>query len=239
MVQKVMDANQYALVHGMRSTRTTLERWQREPLPVLAGWLTGAALIGLFLLTCVLAVATNVEPDIGFGYIPALPHGFETDRTAETIGANGLVLALHAVACIAGFIAGSALPLSASKREGLSRWVHERARPVAFVWIVSVTAFSLVAQAAALGVIGSTLADSAEISPALLVLTVLPHALLELTAVFLPLAAWTIASRRDEWDQLLAATVVTVLVAIPMLLASAVWEVQVWPYLLRAASPVA
>ena len=65
-----------------------------------------------------------------------------------------------------------------------------------------------------------------------------PHALLELTAVFLPLAAWTIASRRDEWDQLLAATFVTVAVAIPMLLISATWEVYVWPYILRAASPV-
>lgn len=234
-----MDANEYAFVHGMRSTRTTLERWQREPVPVLTAWVSGAALIGLFLLTCVLAVATNVKPDIGFGYIPSLPDGFEADRIAETIAANGLVLALHAVACVAGFIAGCALPLAASKRQGISRWVHERARPVAFAWIVSVTAFSLVAQAFALGVIGSTLADTAEISPALLVLTVLPHALLELTAVFLPLAAWTIASRADEWDQLLAATAVTVLVAIPMLLASAVWETQVWPHLLRAASPVA
>ena len=41
-----------------------------------------------------------------------------------------------------------------------------------------------------------------------LILTVLPHALLELTAVFLPLAAWLIASRRDEWEELLAATFV-------------------------------
>jgi uncharacterized membrane protein SpoIIM required for sporulation len=101
-----------------------------------------------------------------------------------------------------------------------------------------VTCFSLLAQAVALGVIGSTLAFSTGLSPAVLLLTVLPHALLELTAVFLPLAAWTIASRRDEWDQLLAATIVTVVVAIPMLVASAVWEVHVWPHLLRAASPL-
>jgi hypothetical protein len=234
-----MDANEYAFVHGMRSTRTTLERWQREPLPVVAGWVAGAALIGVALLACVLAVAYAVEPDIGFGYIPSRAEGPEAADTLHLIGKNSLVLALHAVACIAGFIAGSALPLSASKRSGISRWVHDRARPVAFAWIVFVTGFSLLAQAIALGVIGSTLSDSAEISPAMLVLTVLPHALLELTAVFLPLAAWTIASRRDEWDQLLAATVVTVMVAIPMLIASAVWEVQVWPHILRAASPVA
>lgn len=234
-----MDANQYAFVHGMRSTRTTLERWQRDPVPVLSAWVAGAALIGVGLLVVVLAVATNVNPDIGFGYIPPEASGPEPATTGQLIASNGLVLALHAVACIAGFIAGSALPLSAAKRDGVSRWIHERARPVAFAWIVSVTAFSLIAQALALGVIGSTLADTAAISPALLVLTVMPHALLELTAVFLPLAAWTIASRRDEWDQLLAATLVTVLVAIPMLIASAVWEVQVWPHLLRAASPIA
>ena len=70
----------------------------------------------------------------------------------------------------------------------------------------------------------------------MLLLTAAPHALLELTADFLPLAAWTMASGRDEWDQLLAATAVTVCLAIPMLLASAMWEVQVWPYLLRAAA---
>ena len=37
----------------------------------------------------------------------------------------------------------------------------------------------------------------------------------------------------------LAATAVTVTIAIPMLIASAAWEVHVWPHLLRAASPVA
>jgi hypothetical protein len=77
-----------------------------------------------------------------------------------------------------------------------------------------------------------TIAWDAEISVPLLVLTALPHALLELTAVFLPLAAWTIASRRGEWDQLLAATMVTVLAAVPMLIVAATWEVYVWPELL-------
>ena len=48
-------------------------------------------------------------------------------------------------------------------------------------------------------------------------LTVLPHALPELIALFLPLAAWTIASRREGWDDLLAATFVTTAIAIPIL----------------------
>jgi hypothetical protein len=232
-----MEANQYAFVHGMRSTRTALTRWQGNPLPVLGSWFAAAAAIGVVLLVSVLAIATTVKPDLGFGYVPGRPQGPELAHMAGLVGKNSLVLALHAVACVAGFIAGSSLALSAEKRKGVSRWIHERARPVAFAWVIFVTCFSLLAQAAALGVYGSTLADSAGISPALLVATVLPHALLELTAVFLPLAAWTIASRRDEWDQLLAATVVTVTIAVPMLILSAAWEVHVWPYLLRAASP--
>ena len=231
-----MEANQYAFVHGMARTRLFLARWREDPRPVLLGWFGAALAISFFLLTAVWFVASVIPPDLGFEYVPATPHGPETGHTLELMGRNSLVLALHAFACIAGFIAGSALPLSAEKRKGISRWVHDQARPVAFGWVVTVTAFSLITQAFALGVFGSTLAASANISPEMLLLTAAPHALLELTAVFLPLAAWTVASRRDEWDQLLAATAVTVCLAIPMLLASAMWEVQVWPYLLRAAA---
>jgi uncharacterized membrane protein SpoIIM required for sporulation len=67
-------------------------------------------------------------------------------------------------------------------------------------------------------------------------LSVLPHALIELTALFLPLAAWLIASRRGEWNQLLAATAVTVVIAIPMLLVAATIEVFVWPHILHSLS---
>src|SRR5690606_15564000 len=136
------------------------------------------------------------------------------------------------------FIAGSSLPLQASQMKGWNRWIHERARPVAFAWVLGVTCFSLVTQAYILGSTGAQLANQFDISPLVLVLTVLPHALLELTAVFLPLAAWTIASRDGRWDELLAATFATVCVAIPMLLVAASWEIWAWPVLLELASPV-
>ena len=68
-------------------------------------------------------------------------------------------------------------------------------------------------------------------------MTVFPHAMIELVALFLPLAAWTMASRRDGWDELLAATAVTVTLAIPMLLAAVVWELEVWPLIVRGISP--
>ena len=53
------------------------------------------------------------------------------------------------------------------------------------------------------------------------------------------LAAWLVASRRDEWDQLLAATFVTVAVAVPVLVVSAIVEITLWPELVRAVSPLA
>ena len=58
--------------------------------------------------------------------------------------------------------------------------------------------------------------------------------MIELTALFLPLAAWLVASRRGDWDQLLAATFVTVAVAVPALIVSVSLEVYVFPELIRA-----
>ena len=65
-----------------------------------------------------------------------------------------------------------------------------------------------------------------------------PHALPELIALFLPLAAWIIASRRGEWDQLLAATFVTVAIAVPILVVAAFVEVYVSPHLFAALARV-
>jgi hypothetical protein len=232
-----MDANQYVLVHGMRRTRSVLEAWGERPWPVLRTWLVGAALISLGLLAAVTVVGSLLKPDYGFHYEPAIPHGLELDRILGVLVRNSLVLALHAFACVAGFIAGATLPLSAERHTGLSRMIHEKARPIAFAWVIGATCFSLFTQTLALSLVGATIAYQEFISMPVLVLTALPHALLELTAVFLPLAAWTIASRRGEWDQVLAATMVTVTIAIPMLVIAATWEVYVWPYILQAVSP--
>ena len=232
-----MDANQLVLMHGMRQTRSILERWGEDPWPVLRTWLLGAVLIALGLLCGVTLTASLVKPDYGFHYGPTTPGGPVPADVAMVLARNSLVLALHAFACVAGFIAGATLPLTASTKTGFKRVIHEKARPIAFAWVIGVTCFSLVTQTIGLGLVGATIAWDEHISAPLLVLTALPHALLELTAVFLPLAAWTIASRRGEWDQLLAATMVTVAIAIPMLIVAATWEVYVWPHILAAASP--
>jgi hypothetical protein len=234
-----VDANQYVLVHGARRTRGTLARWNHDPWPVLRSWIGGGLVVAAALLGVVWIIALLSQPDLTPLAIPGVTQDPSAANLVHILFANSLVLALHAFACIAGFIAGASLPLAAERRTGVSRWVHEKARPVAFAWVVAVTGFSLATQAYALGLTGGTLAYQLEISTTVLMLTVLPHALCELTALFLPLAAWTIASRRGEWGDLLAATFATVAVAIPTLVVVALWETYVWPQLLAAVSPIA
>jgi hypothetical protein len=234
-----MSVNDFVLVQGMRDTRGALARWNREPWPVLLTWGAGALAVAALLLFAVWVVAATATPDFTSAHIPGLNGDAGPGDVAAILARNSLVLALHATACVAGFIAGSSLAISAARRQGLSRWIHEKARPVAMGWVVAVTFFSLVTQAYALGLTGAQLAAQVGISPGVLVLTVLPHAVPELVALFLPLAAWTIASRRDEWQDLLAATFATVAVAIPLLVVAATWETYVWPRILSAASSAA
>ena len=54
----------------------------------------------------------------------------------------------------------------------------------------------------------------------------------ELVALFIPLSAWLIASRRDNWHHLMAATFVTVAIAVPMLLLACWIELYVSPRIL-------
>ena len=228
-----MSVNDLVLLQGMRDTRETLGAWNRQPWPVLRGWLLGSAAIVAFLLVGVWVVARFSTPDI----TPFSILGLDRSGTPRDIGVvlyrNSLVLALHAMACVAGFIAGSSLPLTAAQHSGLWRWVHDKAGPLAIAFVVCATTFSLGTQIYIIGANTATISAQLGITPATLLLAYLPHAIPELLAVFLPLAAWLIASRRGNWEQLLAATFVTVAIAVPVLVLSASIEVYGSPELLR------
>jgi len=227
-----VSVNDLVLVQGMRDTKLALERWNREPGAVLRPWCLLSIAIAMALLLATYAVAEFATPDRTIYLIP----GYNADVAIADYGRvlfrNSLVLALHALACVAGFMAGSSLPLSAAHRSGLSRWVHEKAGPFAIAFVVCATLFSLCTQAFIIGGGAASIAGQIGTSPANLMLALLPHAVPELFALFLPLAAWMIASRRDAWHELLAATFVTVAIAIPILLAAAAIEVWVSPHIL-------
>jgi hypothetical protein len=221
-----------ALVQGWDDTRAALRSWQRRPGSVLIPWTLGALAVAGALLVTVWLVATLATPDPSGYAFPGVMYRARVEDFAFVLYRNGLVLALHALACVAGFIAGSSLPRVAEGYSGRWRTIHDRAGPLAIGFVLAATLFSLATQAYALGHIASDLSGELELSPFVLLLGLLPHALPELTALFLPLAAWTLASRRGEWRNLLAATLVTVAVAVPVLVAAAAVETWVSPRVL-------
>src|SRR5688572_30109237 len=224
-----MNPKDLALVQGWDDTRAALDRWNVEPWSVLRAWLLWAVAISVGLLGAVWMVAGASTPDAS----TLLVAGVNTEGTLgdamHLFGRNLLVLALHSMACVAGFMAGSSLPQIAETQSGVSRWVHEKAGPLAIGFVVCATAFSLTTQAYGLGQAASTIAAQWDTTPGTLLVCLLPHALPELTALFLPLAAWIIASRAGRWNELLAATFVTTALALPTLLTACLIEVFVSP----------
>jgi hypothetical protein len=228
-----MDASQYAFVQGVRATRATLSDWNDRPWRVLRTWLAGSLAAATLLLFAVWTIAALSPGKGGADLTPPIAIGFPSD-VVRIFFKNLLVLALHAMACVAGFIAGSSLPMQAEGKTGVSRWIHEHGGRFAILFVIAATTFSLSAQAYVLGTSVANVAGFLNCSPGLLLLGLLPHALPELMALFLPLAAWIIASRKGDWDRLLAATAVTVGIAVPTLIVTALWEVFVAPHVLSS-----
>jgi hypothetical protein len=233
-MNRVMKAEELALVQGWADTRRALTRWQRQPFRMLRSWLLVAVAIAVVLLAVVWLVATLSTGEPSDASFPGITSPEGVDDFGFVLYRNGLVLALHALACVAGFMAGSSLPTVAQGYTGAMRKLHERAAPLAIGFVVLATLFSLGTQAYALGHGAADLSALMGLSPLLLLVGLAPHALPELTALFLPLAAWTLASRRGAWKDLLAATLVTVAIAVPVLVVAAAVETWVSPRLLLA-----
>jgi hypothetical protein len=227
-----MQSEQLALVRGWDDTRAALRDWRARPAAVVAPWVAGSLAVALLLLCATWVVATLTMPDPS-GFLLVGPGRVGVwDDFFFILYRNSLVLALHAMACVAGFIAGSSLPVAAEGYSGWWRRVHDRAGRLAIGFVAAATLFSLSTQAYALGSHASTLASDRGMSPALLLVGLLPHALPELCALFLPLAAWILASRRGAWRELLAATFVTTAIAVPVIVAAAAVEVWLTPHVL-------
>jgi hypothetical protein len=228
-----MKAEQLAVVQGWDDTRVALRRWNANPWTVARPWALGSLLVTATLLTLTLVVAQTTHVDPAAWEYPGLTRPATLHDFGFLLYRNGLVLALHAFACVAGFIAGSQLPTAARDYSGFARKLHDRAGTAAIGFVAAATLFSLGTQAYALGNGAASLAGRLHVSPLVLVIALLPHALPELFALFLPLAAWSLASSRGAWKELLAATFVTTAVAIPLLVLAAAIETWITPDILR------
>lgn len=226
-----MASNNLVLVDGMRRTRDALERWRAAPWPTLRGWLFGSLTIAATLLVATWLVGVMSSAAPGDYDVVGLTATGTAGDVMFLLGRNGLVLALHALACVAGFIARSSLPLQAERYDDSWRRLHDRIGTAALAFVFAATLLSLGTQALALGRATAAYSDALDVSPAIFLASRLVHALPELVALFLPLAAWLITSRSGAWQDLLAVTFVTVAVAAPILVGAAVIEVYVSPHL--------
>ena len=140
---------QLALVRGWDDTRTTLRHWRAAPQPRCCPWVRASFGVAVLLLTATWLVAAATTPD---------PMNFARTGTGNLhdfgyiLYRNGLVLALHAMACVAGFMAGSSLPVVAEGHTGWRRRVHDHAGRLAMGFVAAATLFSLTTQAYALGI---------------------------------------------------------------------------------------
>ena len=229
-----MNHRDLALVEGWSDTRATLATWNRAPLRVLGSWVALSTAIAIALLASVALLGSTMRSDYWPLELPGVWRPGTMDDVWMVFGRNLLVLALHSMACVAGFIAKSSLPREAEAYKGWWRWVHDKAGPAAIAFVACATLFSLATQSYALGSRLATLGWQFDTPPALFLLALVPHALPELVALFLPLAAWLVAARAQAWEQLLAATIATTAIALPVVLAAAAVEVYVTPGVLRA-----
>lgn len=226
-------ANNEIFEATMRETRAALDDWGQRKISVLGGWALkslGIAVVMLVAVYVVSLIATPIDAT-------ALPNILGQPRPQDVLVVffrNFLVLALHGFVCLAGFMAMRALPEQTQYKSGLNRWVHEHAGPFAMVFVTGATIFSMTTQTWILGHQVADIAYTLALPQGTLMLTVLPHALIELTAVFLPLAATLTATREGHWHELLAATIVTVAVALPALIVAGILEAYLWPQTLQS-----
>ena len=222
------------------SAAPAVARW-RSPAgwAEVGRWAAVAAIVAVVLLSSVAIIAAALPGNADVGFSSGLltrHHG--VGDVISVARRNLLVLGIHLCACWIGAIIGHPYE-PAPARWG---WVGALHRPVpawmgrlALFYALLVTLLSVGVQATALGRQLADLSRAADLSSTHLLVLVLPHAVPELLAVFLPLGLFLLEARRGRLDRLGLWSLQAAAVALPVLLCAAVIETYVTPALVIAA----
>jgi uncharacterized membrane protein SpoIIM required for sporulation len=203
-------------------------------------WAAIAGAVAAVLLSSVALIAAHLPASYAAGIDSGLfSHHHNFGDALYVFRRNLLVLGIHLGACWIGAIIGRRHE-PAPARWG---WVGALHRPVpawmgrlALFYALLVTLLSVAVQATALGQQLADLSRAANISSTHLLVLLLPHAVPELVAVFLPLGLFLLEARRGRLDRLGAWSLQAAAVALPVLLCAAVIETYVTPARVIAAS---
>jgi hypothetical protein len=201
---------------GPAWTRALFATWAERPLPVLGPWVLRSLAIGVLLLAGALGVALLAGPKEAYLPVFADPSAGAAD-VARIAARNILVLALQTLVCVAVYL---------STRPG------ERGRGWALCAVIGLSGYSFVSQVWRLGHDLASAAHTLGLAPADLLARLSVHAVPELAALYLPLAACLTLVRRRRADDLIAAALLSTLVALPVVVFCAWVEVFVTRFVL-------
>jgi hypothetical protein len=145
---------------------------------------------------------------------------------------NLLVLGIHLCACWIGAILGRPYrpaPAAMGRLGRLHRPVPDWMGRAALLWALFVTLVSVAVQALALGRVLADISVAADVSRLRLLVLVLPHAVPELLAVFLPLGLFLLEAHRGRLERLGLWSLQAAAIALPVLLCAAAIETYVTP----------
>ena len=220
---------------GARAGWRSLAGWAE-----VGRWAAIAGVVAAVLLTSVAFIAAHLPGS----YVTGINSGLFTRHHSfgdvlYVFRRNLLVLGIHLCACWIGAIIGR----SREPARAQGGWVGALNRPVpswmgraALFYALLVTLLSVAVQATALGRELADLSRAAHISSTRLLVLVLPHAVPELVAVFLPLGLFLLEAQRGRLDRLGAWSLQAAAIALPVLLCAAVIETYVTPARVIAAS---
>lgn len=199
----------------------------------VARWAAVAAAVAVVLLGSVAVIAGHVT---GAGWTGAesglLVRHHDLGDVLSVLRRNLLVLGIHLCACWIGAIIGRPhrpAPSSWGRIGALHRPVPVWVGRAALFYALLVTLLSVAVQAIGLGRQLADVAAATQIGSTHLLVLVLPHAVPELLAVFLPLGLFLLEARRGRLDRLGAWSLQAAAIALPVLVCAALIETYVTP----------
>lgn len=151
---------------------------------------------------------------------------------------NAIVLALHYCCCLVGVIVSREhRPLPERWDRAPFNWFHRPlpkwAADLSLAYAMTATLASIALQSTELGFTLADISAYSEIAPWQFVVMILPHAIPELVAIFLPLGLFLIQSFRHELKPLQKRATQSLIIALPILVAASVIEVSLTPELIE------
>ncbi|HEX4109759.1 MAG TPA: hypothetical protein VHX88_16605, partial [Solirubrobacteraceae bacterium] len=214
--------------HHVGHTRDALREWRAGRFRVVLPWLSLSLIVAVAILALVLAFSVDVRPDYAGGGVPRVGDLADALRTWAS---NLCVLLLHLLIGVATFACLRTLPMQAEHRFGWDRFIHRQLARPTLVGVAGAAAYSMYHLSHTIGARLAAVSRELHRSPGSVLAALLPHAIPELTAVFLPLGATIIVARRNP-DRLIAALAVCALVGAVLLAGAAACETWLSPRLL-------